>query len=600
MSDSSTPYEITRWSLGDLFPAYDSEEMKAGFTEIEAKVSEFEAKRPSLSQDISSEEFLALVRQVEEISRLSSRIGFFAGLWYTEDTQNQEAQNFQTQVDQFSAGIQNRTLFFSLWWKALDEENAARLMKDAGDYEYWLEEMRHFKPHTLSEPEEKIINIKDVTGFNAINTIYDTITNRYVFKISVNGEEKELTRGELMVYVQGTDPALRAAAYQELYRVYGDDGSILGMMYQTLVRDWRNENVDLRKFAGPISVRNLSNDVPDEVVDTLLEVSRQNVDVFQRYFRLKARWLGTERIRRYDVYAPVAKSDKIYEHPEAAGLVFEAFDGFHPRIAELAKRVLDDNHLDSEVRKGKMNGAFCASVQPGLTPWVLTNYQGKANDVATLAHELGHAIHAMLAEEHTQFTFHSSLPLAETASTFGEILLVDLLLAGETDEDVRRDLLFKQVDDAYATIMRQIYFALFERQAHEMTHEGATVDELSSAYMENLKEQFGDSVELSNEFRWEWISIPHIYGTPFYVYAYSFGQLLVFSLYQQYQQEGESFKPRFIKILSAGGSDAPARTLEEAGIDISKAEFWQGGYDVLSNMIDQLEAMPVKVLEQGK
>jgi oligoendopeptidase F len=600
MSDLSTPYEITRWSLGDLFPAYDSEEMKAGFTEIEAKVSEFEAKRPSLSQDISNEEFLALVRQVEEISRLSSRIGFFAGLWYTEDTQNQEAQNFQTQVDQFSAGIQNRTLFFSLWWKALDEENAARLMKDAGDYQYWLEEMRHFKPHTLSEPEEKIINIKDVTGFNAINTIYDTITNRYVFKISVNGEEKELTRGELMVYVQGTDPALRAAAYQELYRVYGDDGSILGMMYQTLVRDWRNENVDLRKFAGPISVRNLSNDVPDEVVDTLLEVSRQNVDVFQRYFRLKARWLGTERIRRYDVYAPVAKSDKIYEHPEAAGLVFEAFDGFHPRIAELAKRVLDDNHLDSEVRKGKMNGAFCASVQPGLTPWVLTNYQGKANDVATLAHELGHAIHAMLAEEHTQFTFHSSLPLAETASTFGEILLVDLLLAGETDEDVRRDLLFKQVDDAYATIMRQIYFALFERQAHEMTHEGATVDELSSAYMENLKEQFGDSVELSNEFRWEWISIPHIYGTPFYVYAYSFGQLLVFSLYQQYQQEGESFKPRFIKILSAGGSDAPARTLEEAGIDISKAEFWQGGYDVLSNMIDQLEAMPVKVLEQGK
>jgi oligoendopeptidase F len=470
MSDSSTPYEITRWSLGDLFPAYDSEEMKAGFTEIEAKVSEFEAKRPSLSQDISSEEFLALVRQVEEISRLSSRIGFFAGLWYTEDTQNQEAQNFQTQVDQFSAGIQNRTLFFSLWWKALDEENAARLMKDAGDYEYWLEEMRHFKPHTLSEPEEKIINIKDVTGFNAINTIYDTITNRYVFKISVNGEEKELTRGELMVYVQGTDPALRAAAYQELYRVYGDDGSILGMMYQTLVRDWRNENVDLRKFAGPISVRNLSNDVPDEVVDTLLEVSRQNVDVFQRYFRLKARWLGTERIRRYDVYAPVAKSDKIYEHPEAAGLVFEAFDGFHPRIAELAKRVLDDNHLDSEVRKGKMNGAFCASVQPGLTPWVLTNYQGKANDVATLAHELGHAIHAMLAEEHTQFTFHSSLPLAETASTFGEILLVDLLLAGETDEDVRRDLLFKQVDDAYATIMRQIYFALFERQAQYLWH----------------------------------------------------------------------------------------------------------------------------------
>jgi oligoendopeptidase F len=346
-----------------------------------------------------------------------------------------------------------------------------------------------------------------------------------------------------------------------------------------------------------MSVRNLSNDIPDEVVDTLLEVSRQNADVFQRYFRLKARWLGMERIRRYDVYAPVVKSEKTYEYAEAVGMVLNSFEEFHPSIAAHAKRVFDDNHLDSEVRKGKMSGAFCASVQPGLTPWVLTNYQGRANDVATLAHELGHAIHSMLAEDHTQFTFHSSLPLAETASTFGEMLLVDLLLEDETDEDVRRDMLFRQVDDAYATIMRQIYFALFERQAHQMTREGATVDELSKAYMENLKEQFGDSVELSDEFRWEWVSIPHIYGTPFYVYAYSFGQLLVFSLYQQYLAEGEAFKPRFLKILSAGGSNAPARTLDEAGIDIRKAEFWQGGYDVINNLIEQLAAMPVKVLE---
>jgi oligoendopeptidase F len=598
MNYSSLSYQISRWSLGDLFPSHDSQEMKAAFTGVESKVADIEAKRSMLNEQISSDDFMALVHQVEEINQQISRIGYFAGLWYTEDTQNQAAQNFQAQVDQFGAGIQNRILFFSLWWKALDDDSAARLMKDAGDYGYWLEEMRNFKPHTLSEPEEKIINIKDVTGFNAINTLYDTITNRYVFKLSVNGEEKELTRGELMVYVQQHDPDLRAAAYQELYRVYGEDGAILGMMYQNLVRDWRNENVDLRKFSSPISVRNLSNDIPDAVVDTLLEVSRQNAAVFQRYFRLKARWLGMERLRRYDVYAPVVKSEKKYEYSEAVGMVLDSFEEFRPRLATLAKRVFDESHLDSEVRKGKMSGAFCASVQPGLTPWVLTNYQGRANDVATLAHELGHAIHAMLAEDHTQFTFHSSLPLAETASTFGEMLLVDLLLAGETDENVRRDMLFRQIDDAYATIMRQVYFALFERQSHEMTHAGATVDELSKAYLENLEEQFGDSVELTDEFHWEWVSIPHIYRTPFYVYAYSFGQLLVFSLYQQYLAEGEAFKPRLMKILSAGGSDAPARILAEAGIDISQAEFWQGGYDVISNLIDQLEAMPVKVMEQ--
>ena len=599
MKYSNLSYEISRWSLGDLFPAYDSEEMKSGFAAVESRVADFESQRENLNAEISSTDFMAIVHQVEEISQLISKIGYFAGLWYTEDTQNQASQNFQARVDQFGAEIQNRILFFNLWWKSLDDDTAARLMKDAGDYSYWLEEMRNFKPHTLSEPEEKIINLKDVTGFNAVNTIYDTITNRYVFKLSVDGEEKELTRGELMVYVQQQDPDLRAAAYQELYRVYGEDGAILGMMYQNLVRDWRNENVDLRSFASPMSVRNLSNDIPDEVVDTLLEVSRKNVSVFQRYFRLKARWLGVDRIRRYDVYAPVVKSEKTYEYSDAVRMVLESFDDFHPDIATHAKRVFDDQHLDSEVRKGKMSGAFCASVQPGLTPWVLTNYQGKANDVATLAHELGHAIHSMLAEEHTQFTFHSSLPLAETASTFGEMLLVDRLLDDETDEDVRRDMLFRQIDDAYATIMRQIYFALFERQAHEMTHQGATVDELSEAYMENLKEHFGDSVELSDEFRWEWVSIPHFYGTPFYVYAYSFGQLLVFSLYQQFQAEGEAFKPRFMKILSAGGSNAPARILKEAGIDISQAEFWQGGFDVISGLVDQLEAIPLQVFDAG-
>ena len=286
MKYSNLSYEISRWSLGDLFPAYDSEEMKAGFAAVESRVADFESQRENLDAEISNTDFMVLIHQVEEISQLISKIGSFAGLWYTEDTQNQAAQNFKARVDQFGAEIQNRILFFNLWWKSLDNDSAARLMKDAGDYSYWLEEIRNFKPHTLSEPEEKIINIKDVTGFNAVNTIYDTITNRYVFKLSVDGEEKELTRGELMVYVQQHDPDLRAAAYQELYRVYGEDGAILGMMYQNLVRDWRNENVDLRSFASPMSVRNLSNDIPDQVVDTLLEVSRKNVSVFQRYFRL--------------------------------------------------------------------------------------------------------------------------------------------------------------------------------------------------------------------------------------------------------------------------------------------------------------------------
>ena len=222
---------------------------------------------------------------------------------------------------------------------------------------------------------------------------------------------------------------------------------MLGQIYQTLVQDWRNEQVDLRRYSAPIAARNLANDIPDPVVDTLLEVCQRNAGIYQRYFRLKARLLGMPRLRRYDIYAPVAKTDKTLSFDRAAEMVLDSFSRFDPRLAKLAQRVFADNHLDSEVRKGKRSGAFCNTVGPDLTPWVLLNYQGRPDDAATMAHELGHAIHSMLAEQHSLFTQQSSLPLAETASTFGEMLFIDHLLAQENDPAVRRDLLFRQVDD---------------------------------------------------------------------------------------------------------------------------------------------------------
>ena len=584
-------YALTKWNLGELFPSFESSELQGAFDNVDEQVTSFEGVRNKLNPDMDKDTFLEVVRASEATSRIVNKIYAFTGLSFSSDTQDQIAQTYMARVQQFAAEMRNRTLFFNLWWKELDDTNAERLMANAGDYRYYLEEMRHFKPHTLSEAEEKIINIKDVTGSGALNTLYDAITNRYVFKIEVDGETRELTRGQLMACVQDGDPDLRAKAYQELYRVYGNDGPILGQMYQTLARDWHNENVSLRKFSNAMSVRNLFNDIPDEAVDALLEVARKNVGIFQRYFKIKAKLLGVGKLRRYDIYAPVAKSDKQFDYNDATKMVFDSFRSFDPQIAEMAQRVFDQEHVDGEVRKGKRDGAFCWSVLPDMTPYVLLNFQGRARDVATMAHELGHAIHAMLAAHHSAFTWHSSLPLAETASTFGEMMLTDKLLAEETDEAVRRDIIFKQIDDAYATIMRQSYFALFEKQAHDMIQKNASVDELSKAYMENLKEQFGDAVEVSDDFKWEWVSIPHIYHTPFYVYAYAFGQLLVFSLYQQFKAEGASFKPKYLKILSAGGSEAPAKILSEAGVDIRSAKFWQGGFDVLIRMVDKLEKL---------
>ncbi len=589
-----TEYQLSPWSLADLFPAIDAPEVEASFKDLEAKAAAFEQRRSVLTAEIDFEEFMDVIKEIEVMTIEGSRLATFPGMLFAADTQNQDVQSLYARVQQFVAKVQNLTLFFSLWWKDLDSAKAEYLMNLSDGYRYWLEEMRHFKPHTLTEAEEKIINIKDVTGTQALVTLYDSITNRYAFKVEVDGEVKEFTRGQLSVLIMGNAPDLRAAAYQEQYRIYGDDGSILGQMYQNLIRDWRAENVELRNYMTPISARNLVNDLPDEVVNILLDVCEKNAGIFQRYFKLKAKWLGQKKLRRYDIYAPVAEADKTYDFNTAVDLTLDAFKEFEPRVAELAKKVFDEGHIDSEVRKGKQDGAFCASVVPGHTPYVKVNYQGKANDVATLAHELGHAIHAMLAFDHNVFTFHSALPMAENASTFSEMLLVDRLLEVEQDPAVRRDILFRQVDDAYATIMRQAFFAMFEVTAHDMVAEGATVDQLSEAYMENLRKQFGEAVELSDEFKWEWVSIPHFFHVPFYVYAYSFGQLLVLSLYKQFKAEGDSFKPRYIQILEAGGSASSADICAAAGLDITKAEFWQGGFDVIAEMVAQLEAIPVE------
>ena len=581
----------TRWSLEDLLPATTGPEVDAILAGLEEAIAQLEAGRDTLSPDIPEEDFGQLMVLVEKVATLSKRLGAYSYLWYAEDTQHQEALAFRGRMDKLLTDVQNRILFFTLWWKGLDDGPAERLLAVAGDNTYYLESLRRFQPYTLSEPEEKIINLKDVNGVEALVTVYEMITNSFTFEVEIDDEVKELNRSELMVYAFDPRPEVRAAIYQELYRVFGEQGTVLGQVYQHVVRDWAREQLTLRKFPSPIAVRNLGNDIADEVVDTLLEVCQENANLFQRYFRLKAGWLGLDKLRRYDIYAPLSASEKTYSLDTAANMVLDSLDGFAPVLSDHARRVFTEGHLDSEIRLRKDSGAFCYGVLPGLVPWVLVNYNGKADDVAMLAHELGHAVHALMAAGHSPLTFHSSLPLAETASVFSEMLLLERLLAEESDVVVRRDILARFVDGAYATVMRQAYFVLFEREAHALIEEGQTTDSLAERYLANLREQFGDTVDVSDEFRWEWVSIPHFYHTPFYCYAYSFGQLLVLALYQQFKAEGESFIPRYLRILAYGGSRSPAEILSEAGIDMASAAFWQGGFDVIAVMIRELEAL---------
>ena len=580
---------LTRWSLNDLLTEPIDQSLDECLSNLEQALGAFEARRESLTTQISVDDFKIIMEAHESISTLIGRIEGYSDLWFAEDTQNQAALNLQDRIDQVLTETGNRLLFFEMWFKDLPDDVAAHLIQDSGDLRYYLESMRRFKPYTLSEVEERMINLKDVNGIDAMINLYQMITNHFTFQLEVDGEERTMTRDQLGSYFQHPSAVLRAAAYKELYRVYQENATVLAQIYIHRARDWHTEAIELRGYASPIAARNVGNDLPDSVVDTLLTVCRQNAGLFQRYFKLKAHWIGSDKLRRYDIYAPLAQSEKKYNYVQAKQMVMDSYRAFSPQVADLALRVFDENHLDSEPRPGKRGGAFSYAALPELTPWVLINYDGRARDIATLAHELGHAIHAMLSSSHSVLTHPPSLPLAETASVFAEMQLTEQLLNQESDPTVRRDLLVNALDDAYITVMRQAYFTIFEKDAHAMIVNGEPIDNLAQHYLSNLKEQFGDSIELSDEFKWEWISIPHIYNAPFYTYAYSFGQLLVLALYQQYKLEGAVFIPRYLKILSYGGSESPMNILSEAGLDITSSAFWQGGFDVLEKMLAELE-----------
>lgn len=588
-SKSATTSIPERWDLSHLVQD-PVQRLEQHLAELDAQIVQIEAARTKLAPSMSASDFRAILQLSESSARGSSRLGAYAYLWFSEDTKDSKARSFKTHVEERLTALQNRLLFFELWWQSVDEANAARLMTESGDLRYHLETIRRYTPHTLSEPEEKIINVKNVTGRSAVNTLYDIVTNAFTFTVREEGRTKTVNRESLMAYVRSPRASVRQGAYQELYRVFSTQRDVLGEIYKTLVNDWKSENLGLRHFTSPIATRNLGNDVPDRAVDVLLSVCAKNAGIFQQYFKLKAHICKIKPMSRYHLYAPHQAEAKKYKYADAVRMVLEAYRGFSPRLADLAEQVLTDRHIDAPTRPGKIGGAYCYSVVPGLTPYVLLNYTGDARDIATMAHELGHAVHGMLAAHHSVFTFHSTLPLAETASVFGERILSDALMQQESNKKVRQGLLLSQLDDIYATVLRQAYFVRFEKTAHQMIAEGATGDQLAQTYLGELRQQFGKAVKVPDEFQWEWLTIPHIFASPFYCYAYSFGNLLVLALYRKYLEEGAAFVPKYLELLATGGSESPATILGQVGVDMNSETFWESGFETIREMVGQLES----------
>ncbi len=580
--------EAYRWDYTALFP--DPQAYQEALNELRTRAEVIAAWRKTLDT-IDEKAFLKLVQEIEAFTELGHRARAYALLHFYEDSGSETAQAEAARINNLLGELATQTLFFELWWQGLEDDRASALLAAAGDrYRYWLLELRSWRPYTLSEEAERAIQLKNVAARAHART-YSVLNDRYRIAFEVEGKRVTIQKSELGKYTHHKNPAVRRAAYDAALTLFERESLVLGELYRLVVQDWQNEYVKLRGFASPIAARNKMNDLPDGVVEALLEAVRAEAPVFHEYFHLKAGALGQKKLSRYDLYAPVAESERRYSFEEARELVAEAFQNFDPTFAQLADRVVSERHVDVFPRPGKRGGAFSYGPVPGVTPYLLLNFQGEARDVATLAHELGHAVHALLAEEHPVFTFHAPLPLAEMASTFGEILLSDKLLAEEKDPTLKAQILFDQLDDAYATVVRQAYFAFFEIEAHRLLAEGAPLSEAHGTYLNTLREQFGDAVEVPEGFRYEWLMVPHFYHTPFYVYAYAFGQLLVYALYRRYQEEGRAFAPRLKRLLSAGGSQPPVELLAREGFDVADPGFWREGFAFLAERIGVLKEL---------
>ena len=586
-------YQLKEWNLSELVTDPKSDEFQKQILDVEKQAKKFEKIKSKLDPKISTKSFMNILKEVEDISEKLSKVGGYASLSYSSNTQSDEATSLLTKMSKLSSDISNKILFFDLWWKTqVDEKNAKRLMKNAGELEEYLFHKRLIAKYSLSESEERIINTLEVTGISALVKLYDKITNAYEYKMKIGTKTKTMTREELTNYVRSTNSKIRERAYKTILTKYTENKGVIGEIYQNIVLNWKDEGIEIRGYKSPISMRNIGNDVDDKTIESLLLVCRKNSHVFQNFFVQKAKMLNMKKLRRYDLYAPAAANikEKNYSYNKSVKLVFESLGKFSPTLEEYARKIFNEDHIDSSVRQGKRDGAFCSTITPKITPYVLVNFTGKSRDVFTLAHELGHAVHSQAAQDRSILVQDAPLPLAETASTFSELLLYDNL-SDKISDDEKKIMLSEKIDDLYATILRQSFFTIFEIDAHKQIGKSATVDEISTTYMKNLKDQFGASVTISEDFGIEWSCIPHFYHTPFYCYAYSFGNLLALSLFQRYKKEGTDFVPSYIEILAAGGSKKPEKLLSEYGFDITSTKFWKEGFDYVNNQVKSLESL---------
>ncbi|HEU4754708.1 MAG TPA: M3 family oligoendopeptidase, partial [Armatimonadota bacterium] len=540
----------------------------------------------------------AALDEYEEINRLMARPLAYASLRFSADTTDPARGALLQRMQVESTAITRHLVFFDLEIGRMPAETFDRLIGDeaVAPYRHYLQRERQAARHHLSEPEEQIVQELGNTGVRAFNRLFSEITSRVTFRVRAHGEEKELNQSEVLALLYDPDRELRKAAAAAITETLRQNAHVLTFIFNNLLLE--KQTMDrLRRYDYAEQSRHEDNELTPEIVQNVVDVCAASYDVVADYYGLKRRLLGIDELTHYDRYAPLTETGTEIPFGSAEEMVLGAFGEFSGPMREMTEPFFHRRWIDAELRPGKRGGAFCSYITPDLHPFVFMNYTNKARDVMTLAHELGHAIHGVLASRQNFLEFYPSLALAETASVFGEMLVFEKLQAQLQDPREKLALLCGKIEDSFATVYRQATMYRFEQAAHAARRtEGELPTERYNALWQNtMQEMFGDSLTLGEEHAWWWLYIPHIFASPFYVYAYSFGELLVMALYARYKQEGEPFVQRYLDLLAAGGSRRPQDLLAELGIDITRKEFWQGGIDLIRGLVQQANSLAEEV-----
>lgn len=590
------PAEGVRWELSDLYAGPEDPALEADLRDALERARTLAERTRGRVAELGAEELASTLDALEAALEPVARAAAFSELLFASDTGKAEHGALLQRVQERATQVRTELLFFELEWLAVPDERAEALLAEPvlAGRRHLLRSLRRYRPYVLSEAEERILEERANTGKRAFTRLFDEILSGLRFRVELEGGARDLAEEETLALLHEGDREVRRAAARGLTEGLQANASTLRFLFNTLVHDKAVED-RLRGYADPMDERNLANEIDGASVEALMGACESRHPLVERYYRTKARLLGLERLYEWDRYAPLPEARASRSFEEARRVVLDAYADFAPEMAEVAGRFFERRWIDAELRPGKRGGAFSAPTVPSAHPYVMLSYTGQLRDVMTVAHELGHGVHQYLARERGLFEQNTPLTTAETASVFGEMLVFRRLLREESDPRTRLALLCGKLEDAFATVFRQVVMTRFEQRLHAARREEGElpVERMNELWMEVNRPMHGDAVELTRDYAWWWLYIPHFVHTPFYCYAYAYGELLVLALLRRYDREGADFVPRYLDMLRAGGSESPAELVGRVGLDVTDPGFWDGGLAVLEEMVEEVEALAV-------